>query len=52
MSTSWIAVCQFCGKRGSQQTTTNDRKPMATPHVPGKCPNTPGGAHNPRWEER
>ncbi len=52
MMTSWVAVCQFCGKQGSRQTTANGRKPAFTPTIPGKCPSSLNGKHSPKWEER
>ena len=48
----WIAVCQWCGKRGG--TAYSNTSPSYTPVVSGKCEGHPSGKpnmpHNPRWE--
>lgn len=53
--TKYVAVCQWCGQRGSYVSRSDDRPPMYTPQVPGKCKGHPSGKpnmpHNPKWEE-
>ncbi len=49
----FIPVCRECGKRGTQQVGGHSQtgaKPIKTPIVGGRCPNTQNGKHNPKWE--
>lgn len=52
-SMRWVAICQWCGKRGGTASTTNGRIPSYNPNVPGKCPSHPSGnkdmAHGAQW---
>lgn len=51
---NWIAVCQWCGKRGGTTSTRDDGVPRISPSVPGKCTSHPAGPnmpHGPRWEK-
>lgn len=45
-SMRWVAVCQWCGKRGQITSTTNGRMPGHNPSVPGKCTSHPSGNKN------
>lgn len=53
-SYSFVAVCQWCGQRGSRTSRNTDIPPSMTPRVPGKCKSHPSGnpnmEHGPRWE--
>lgn len=53
-TTNWVAVCQWCGQRGSRMGTSNGNQPSSRPTVPGKCKSHPSGnpnmEHGPRWE--
>ncbi len=55
MSIRFVAVCQWCGKRGGTSYSSTGRMPAGRPYIAGKCPGHPSGnpnaPHNPRWEE-
>lgn len=56
MTTSWVAICQYCGKQGSLRTTSNGKMPTSMPSISGKCLSHPSGKpnmpHNPKWQKR
>lgn len=56
MQTRWVAVCQWCGKRGAGETQNYDRPPMRNPVVPGKCKSHPSGnpnmEHGAQWQKQ
>lgn len=55
MSIRFVAVCQWCGKRGATVSTMGSL-PSGRPSIPGYCDGHPSGnpkaPHNPRWEQR
>jgi len=50
----YTAVCQWCGARGSSNTTYTGAPPNFRPVISGKCKSHPSGnpnmEHGPRWE--
>ena len=50
----YIAVCQWCGKRGEIRLPPNGATPLSAPRIPGRCDGHPSGKpnmpHNPHWE--
>lgn len=52
---NFVAVCPYCGKRGTMISTATGKRPMGSPRVPGMCPSHPSGKsrpHGAHWEER
>ncbi len=52
--TTWVVVCQDCGKRGNTAVSNNTCQPSQNPYLPGKCPShisgNPNMPHRPHWE--
>ena len=49
---TFIAICQFCGKRGNTHAkgTPTGGTPRMNPQISGSCPSSPTGKHAPQWQ--
>lgn len=50
MLVKWVAICPYCGKRGSMVSRSDLSSPRQTSMVSGNCPNTIGKKHAATWQ--